>query len=136
MKTKVITVSIPNVDVVREISNEISKQKSAELEELKRKSLEKGWESFSLLANFISKEIEKQALKGSRCVSIDFADWTYDRNKLDDRIKFYFEGQFTNEMAKLLTEMFKQSGYRGYIDRISQTSSRCYRSGTVYLYWN
>ena len=136
METKVITISIPNIDVVREISKEISKQKTAELEELKRKSLEKGWESFSLLAKFISKEIEKQALKGSRCVQFDFADWTYDRDKLDDRIKFYFEGQFTSEMSKLLTEMFRKSGYNGYISRINQTSSRCYRSGEVYLYWN
>lgn len=136
MTTKIITVTIPNVDEMREISNEISKQKIAEWEERQRKSLEKGWESVPLLANFISKEIEKQALKGSHCVSIDFADWTYDKNKLDDRIQFYFEGQFTYEMAKLLEKIFKQSGYKGYISQISQTNSRCYRSGTVYLYWN
>lgn len=89
------------------------------------------------LPNFIQKinsEIQNACEKGVRGFSMSFDDETFNPHH-DIRCVYTLKGEFRPEMAKELTEIYKELGFNGGIYHYWKVHDRCYRAGEVHLWW-
>lgn len=94
-----------------------------------------GWQSVNELIAFITKKIYEASMNGQYRIEFDIADDTYDKNKLDLRIGFYYRGYFTYEMAEYIEQVFAKCEYNARVRHLIKAHNKCYRSGSVYISW-
>lgn len=133
MQIQIEVIEMPNVDEVRAVSTirrqELAQQEQARIDEMERKATQ----DLPRLIRFINQQIEEAKMKGLSCVQFSLNDEQW--KVKDPRCIFTCKGRFDPNHAKFLDKLYKELGFKGWIDYLAPVHNRCYRSGSVYLYW-
>ena len=125
-------IEIPNPAIMDSIADLAQAKKK--LEERQKKLAYQVSESSVELIEFLTKKIIENSEKGCKFLKIDVADSNFDKNHLDPRIDFYFEGPFWKGISTV-EKVFIKSGYKIKIKHLACTNNNAYRSGIIWIYW-
>lgn len=89
-------------------------------------------EGFPILVKFLTEKIKEHTKEGSIGFRLNLADCHFDKNSLDYRINYYFEGYFNYEIANKIEEIFSACGYSVYARSFSNSY---YRAGEIHIAW-
>ena len=133
MEIRVELIEMPDVDEVRAVSTlrrqEIAQQEQARSDEMERKATA----DLPRLIRFINQQIDEAKMKGLSCVEFSLNDEQW--KVKDPRCIFTCKGRFSSKHARFLEQIYKELGFKGWIQYLAPVHNRCYRSGCVYLYW-
>ncbi len=133
MEIRVEIIEMPSADEVRAVST-MRRQEIAQQEQARDDLMvSRATQDLSRFIRFINQQIEEAKMRGLSCVEFSFNDEQW--KVKDARCIFTFKGRYTHNHAKFLDKLYKELGFKGWIDYLAPVHNRCYRSGSVYLYW-
>lgn len=90
-------------------------------------------EGFPILVKYLTEKIKDCTKEGCTSFRLNLADCYFDKNNLDKRIEYYFEGHFRYDLADKIEEIFSACGYSVYARSFSGSS---YRAGEIHISWS
>ena len=133
MQVQIEIIEMPNVDEVRAVSairrQELAQQESARIDEMERKAAQ----DLPRLIRFINQQIEEAKMNGLSDIEFSFNDEEWKIK--DPRCIFTCKGRFDPSHAEFLNNLYKELGFKGWVNYYSYVNRLCYRSGSVHLFW-
>lgn len=130
---QIVAIQMPTAESAHTISSAIKESKEAERRAKTEEDKAKCRADYPRFIKFINKQIEDAVSRGENSISFSFDDEEWRIH--DNRCSFTFKGVFYPEHARELDKLYKDLGFRGWIDHLYCVNDRCYRSGSVYLWW-